>query len=433
MYELTWKFRLVIKGVMRNRRNESPAKAIFLFHLHVGVRLAFRIFIPVVSIFFALSYLLRPELFIFLMAQILDAGFFLSGITITFFCLITAGFASRRICLGLNGWICHLPIDGTVQRRMAGFALAIAQIPILAIIGGLTVVAIKLHQVSAAPLIVGLPLVGLSCGLFVLPVKNKFLTRFLAALGAIGFSSNSWAFLIAGAFLLAAADSISGPLVKTQKPKRLRKPFTGMFLVASINWRALSLRPMVLYLLCLPFLGAAKLFIVNNDPTPLLAEKMICFGGAMSLILFCSVFANMLASRRPPWPWIRSLPWSAKARIIWDSTFIGFHALPITALVGIMNLKSMLPLVVSLPLLTAYCAYSIRQAPESVMGASGKVLLLGTIGSLFLCLIPWISVGFLVLAPLVLHLGANREKLQKVSRWLELHHLAAGDSLSWSK
>lgn len=82
--------------------------AVFRFHLHVGIRLALRIFVPVVSIFIALYYLLRPELFNSLMAQILDGGFLLSGITTTFFCLIIAGFASRRICLGLNGWIRHL-------------------------------------------------------------------------------------------------------------------------------------------------------------------------------------------------------------------------------------------------------------------------------------------------------------------------------------
>ena len=92
--------------------------AVFRFHLHVGARLALRIFIPVISIIFALYYLLRPELFHSLMAQILEGGILLSGITTTFICLIFAGYASRRICLGLNGWIRHLPSEGKVNRRM---------------------------------------------------------------------------------------------------------------------------------------------------------------------------------------------------------------------------------------------------------------------------------------------------------------------------
>jgi hypothetical protein len=97
-----------------------------------------------------------------------------------------------------------------------------------------------------------------------------------------------------------------------------------------------------------------------------------------------------------------------------------------------MNFKSMFPLVLSLPLLASLSAYSIRQASESAMGAAGKILLFGTFGSLLVCLVPWSSVCFLVLAPLILSLGIKEEKHQKVSRWLELHHLAAGDSLSWS-
>jgi hypothetical protein len=418
---------------MKSVKSDTRAKAVFFFHLHVGARLALRIFIPVVSIFFALYYLLRPELFNFMMAQILDGGFLLSGSTTTLICIITASFASRRVCLGLAGWIRHLPSEGKTHRRMAAIAISIAQIPILVILLGLAVVSIKLYQVSAAPFIAGLPLVGVSCALYVLPVKRKLITRPLTALAALGFASNNWGFLAGGILLLIAADWISGPLVKKKKPTKFHEPFRGMLLVASINWRALRLRPFVPYLLSLPFLGAAQLFITNNQPSTLLTEQVIRFGGALGLVLFCSIFVKMLASRRPPWPWIRSLPWTAKTRIIWDTAFIGLHMLPLVVLVGAMNLKSMLPLIVSLPLFAAYSAYSIRQAPESVMGASGKVLLLGTFGSLFLCLIPWSSLFFLSITPMILNQAAKAEKHQKVSRWLELHHLAAGDSLSWSK
>ena len=416
---------------MKVIKSDAPAKAVFLFHLHVGTRLALRIFIPVVSIFFALYYLLRAELFNSLMAQILDGGFLLSGITTTFICLIVASFASRRICLGLNGWIRHLPLEGKIHRRMAGIAIFIAQIPILAILAGLAVIAIQLYQVPAAPFIAGLPFVGLSCGLWVLPVKRKLITRSLAALAAIGFSSNYWEFLAGGILLLVVADRISGPLVRKKKHSQPSRLFKGKFLVSTINWRALRLRPFVPYLLSLPFLGAAQLFIANNKPSPLLAEQMIRFGGALGQVLFCSIFANILASRRPPWPWIRSLPWTANTRIVWDSCFIGLHAFPLVVLLGTMNLKSMLPLALSLPLLASYSAYSMRHESGSAMGASGKVLLLGTFASLLLCLIPWSSLCFLALTPIAFHKAIKAEKHQKVSQWLELHHLAAGDSLSW--
>ncbi len=418
---------------MSGPRTNIPAKAVFRFHLKVGIRLALRIFIPVVSIFFALYYLLRPELFHSLMAQILDGGFLLSGITTTAFFLITAQFASRRIGLGLCGWIRHLPAEGNVHRRMAVITIFIAQVPVLAIMAGLAIIAMKLYRVSSMPYLIGLPLAGLSCGLIVLPVKRKLITRSLAALAALGFSSNNWPFFAGGIVLLIAADTLSGPIVQKKKRTRFHRPFKGTFFVLAVNWRALRWRIIIPYSLSLPFLGAAQLFIVNNNPDAVLAGQVIRFGGALSQILLCAVFANMLASRRPPWPWVRSLPWSAKARILWDAFFVGLHMIPLLFLIGAMNWGSMFPLAASLPFFAAYSAHAIRLAPELTTGAAGKILLLGIFYALFLCLIPWSSLCFLALTPFILLQGIKADKHQKVSRWLELHHLAAGDSLSWSE
>lgn len=368
-----------------------------------------------------------------MVALILDGGYLLSGIFATLFCLITAGFASRRVCLGLNGWIRHLPADGTLHRRMAGIGVFIAQIPVLTILAGLAFITMKLYQVAVAPFLAGLPLAGLACGLCVLPSQKKFITRPMLVFASVSLASNSWAILGVGILLLIASDVLSGPLAFKKKHTRFHNPVQGSLLVAIINWRALRLRPLIPYLLSMPFLGAAQLFITNNKPEPLLTEQVIRFGGALSLVLFCAILANLLAARRPPWPWIRSLPWSAKSRIAWDAFFIAVHALPLVIFIGLMNLKVVLPIAAGLPLLGVYSAYSIRRAPESAMGASGKVLLLGSFSSLFLCLFPWGSLLFLALTPLVLIEAIKAEKRQKVSRWLELHHLAAGDSLSWSE
>jgi hypothetical protein len=409
------------------------AKAFFLFHLHVGTRLALRVFIPAAAIFFALYYVLSPELFLSLMASLLEGGFLLSGTFTTLLFLIMAGFAARRVCLGLNGWIRHLPAVSSMHRRMAGIAIFTAQIPLLIIMAGLACMSSKLFKVPAVPYLTGLPFVGLVCSFFIMPVKRKTLSRPLAVLAGILLSSNNWGLLIPGIFLLLAADSLSGPLVQKKRRPKFHKPFKGILLVALINWRALRLRIFIPYLLSLPFLGAARLFIANNSPPHLLGEQVIRFGGALGMIFFCAILANMLAARRPPWPWIRSLPWSAKSRILSDSSFISLLILPLLVIVGVMNLKSMLPLAVSFPFFVLYSVYSIRLATESPISASGKVLLLGAIGGLFLCIIPWSSFVFLGLTPWILKEAIKAEKYQKVSRWLELHHLAAGDSLSWSK
>ncbi len=410
-----------------------PAKAFFLFHLHVGIRLALRIFIPAVAVFFALYYVLGYEFYLSLMATILDGGFLLSGIFTTFLCLIIASFSARRICLGLNGWIRHLPGNSHTLRRTAAISILFAQLPILVILAGLASIASKLFKISATPYLAGLPLLGLSCGLCVLPVKQKIITRPMAALAGICASSNNWGFLVGSVLLFIVTDSLSGPLTFKKKRSKFRGQIKGIFFTASLSWRALRLRPLIPYLFSLAILGATQLFLANNDTLPLLAEHVIRFGGGLNMVVFCSIFTNMLASRRPPWPWVRSLPWSAKSRIVWDSSFVSLHLLPLLALVSLMNLKSMLPLAVSFPLISVYSSYSIRHAPESLAGASGKVLLYGSIGALFLCLIPWISILFLAITPLVLKKAIKAEKRQKVSRWFELHHLAAGDSLSWSE
>lgn len=406
--------------------------ALFRFHLQVGIRLALRILIPVVSVFFAAYYLLRPELFNFMMARILDAGFLLSGICTAASCLAIAVFASRRVCLGLSGWIRHLPAEGTSHRRMAGIAILIAQIPILTILAALAIIAAKLYGISPVAYLIGLPFAGLSCGLCVLPTEKKMLSGTFAALAGVTFASNDWRFLAGGFLFLAIADALSGPLEQKRTHPKFRGSFKGTFFVQWMNWRALGWRVSIPYMLSLPFLGAARLFIVNNDPGALLSGQMIRFGGASSLVLFCAAITNMLAARRPPWPWVRSLPWSAKKRIIHDSIFVGIPMLPILIVAGTMSPDSLLPLIASLPLFAVFSAYSLRLAPGSKGGAAGKILLLGLFCSLSLCLIPWSSLFFLGITPLALLLGAKAEKHQKVSQWLELHHLAAGDSLSWS-
>ncbi len=416
-----------------DRKNSNRTIAVFRFHLSVGIRLALRVFIPVISVFFAMYYLFRPEFFNSLSAQILDGGFLLSGLTTTTVGLTISSFASRRVCLGLNGWIRHLPAAGILHRRMAGIAVFLAQIPVLAVIAGLAVIAMKIYQVPVLPYIAGLPFVGLACALCVLPVEKKHLAGSLAVLAGVCAASNNWAFLGGGILLLIAADSLSGPLVLKKRRAGFHLSFKGMYFLPLLNWRALRWRVLIPYVLSLPFLGATQLFIANNDPDILLAGQMIRFGGAASLAFFCGVFSNMLATRRPPWPWSRSLTWSARTRIIQDTSFIGFHTVPLLLLAGTLNPGVMLPLALSLPLIAAWSAYSIRRASQTKLGALGNIVLLGAFYSFFLCLIPWSFLFLLAFTPLVIFLGIKAEKHQRVSRWLELHHFAAGDSLSWSE
>jgi hypothetical protein len=85
-----------------------------------------------------------------------------------------------------------------------------------------------------------------------------------------------------------------------------------------------------------------------------------------------------------------------------------------------------------LPFLAVRAAGAVRRAPERRTGASGEILLEGLLAAALAAVLPWAGLPLLALAPPALSWAAERERRQKVSRWLELHHLAAGDSQSWS-
>jgi hypothetical protein len=229
------------------------------------------------------------------------------------------------------------------------------------------------------------------------------------------------------------ADLLAGNLSPTRKPHLSLKAYSGSSFSAIIAFRALGLRILLPYFPSLGVLGLTALFLSNNTLTPLQSFRAVSFGGTLSVVLFCSFAANQLAVRRPPWPWVRSLPWSAKQRIIADTALISLFTLPILLLVALIKGLAIWPVITSLPPLAVFASLTVRRAFEYQLGALGRVLIVGTTSAILISLLPIISILFLGLTPLVLKYAVAEEKQQKVSRWLEIHHLAAGDSLSWSQ
>ena len=407
--------------------------AFFIFHLRVGIRLAMRKLALVLAIFFAVNYLFRPELFSLIITASTLTGSFVTGFFSAVIILSIAGMASRRICLGLNGWIRHLPASSLMIRRLAGISIFVALLPVLIVLAFLALYAQIKFGVSTAAYLAGLPLLGLASALYVLPVKRRIITRPLAALSCVSLGSGYLPFIFGGTILLVVTDLMSGPLSPTRRPLIFRNAFRGSLMSVTIAWRALRLRIFIPYVLALGVMGATSLFISNNSLNISLTVKAVRFGGVLSIVLFCATVSNMLSARRLPWPWARSLPWSARERIVLDSFFISLLIIPILILVAWMNSKAVFPVAVSLPVLALFSSYAIRRAPECRAGASGIILCFGMLAALSITLIPLLSFVFLALTPLALKYAVEGEQSQKVSRWLELHHLAAGDSLSWSK
>jgi hypothetical protein len=405
--------------------------AFFRFHLSVGIRVALRVLVATVAVFFALFYLLRPELFIGATALLISHGV-PGGLASAVSFLIFAGIASRRICLGLTGWIRHLAATGSLQRRLAALAVLTAQLPIILIWTVLAFAAGHMYGVRIVPFLAGLPISAAAASLAVLPVRRKYLTLSLAAAAAVLAGSSNWLLLAGGILLMTSADLSAGPIV----PVRSRTVFSlpgGVAFHLAIAWRALRFRVIIPYIPSLFMIGLSFFFLANNTVSQRLAATVVRLNGALGLIIFSGIFANILASRRPPWPWARSFPTGARTRIRNDALLIFLHAAVLLIPVALTDFIAFWPLAASLPLLAVRAARAVPLSGDIRSGPLGLLAGESALPALLIILIPPASLSFLLIAPLALREAARAEKAQKVSRWLELHHLAAGDPLSWSR
>jgi hypothetical protein len=429
----------------RTEPRRSGAAALVVFHLAVGARLAMRLFLPVMIAAASAVMLFGGQAVQFLatVAALCFGGDRGGGSAalVSACCVAGAATAAPRVCRGLDGWLRHLPATAAAHRRSAALAVAAAQAPILLGLAGLVPLA-----VHPPPAILGrwlgVAVAALAAALAVMPVAGRRWTRPLALVAAWLAASGQLAAVAAALALMAAADRLAGPLA----PRRRRLPAPGQTVGPQsaaghrlidrveirIAWRALGGALAGAYLAGLLPLAATALFSVNNDLGPeeaALAERL---GGASSLVLLLAALAGRLAMRRPAWPWARSLPWGAARRVGADAALLAVPALPL-----LVGLAWVAPLPAAsagalLPALALRAAGAMRRAPERRAGAAGEVLAEGLLAAGAVALVPWLCFAALAAVPFAWRAAAERERRQKVSRWLALHHLAAGDPQAWS-
>jgi hypothetical protein len=411
------------------------SKAFLIFHLSVGVRLALRKTAPVLAVFFSAYFVLKPEFFNELFSFLLDRGSMTPGIICVSISLGAALMASPTVCFGLNGWIRHLPVSGNSTRRMAEIAVYMAQIPILLTLISLPLISIMVYQVTSHSyeLIAGLPFLGFATSKASVPSKRPYISKPLTYISCILLVSGQWLFLAGGILLLFFSDLFSGPLMSAKNRSASKMNFKGSVLNTVIIWRAIKFRILIPYFFSLLIMGALSLFLSNNQLPAPLEFKAVIFSGALSIIVFLAIVSNYIVKRRPVWPWARSLPWSARKRIFLDSLFLGFLTVPLIVLLGYFDWNALFPVVSFLPLMSVWASFSIRKGTALKMGAYGNIIYFGFICSLFICLVPILSISLLLISVLVFKYAVESDRNLKVSKWLEFHHLAAGDSLSLNK
>lgn len=365
-----------------------------------------------------------------------------------FIVLAAVGFASAaspRICRGLSGWMRHLPIHGRAQRRAALLAITVAELPV--ILGMMIFSWVATRSSSAFGVAFGTDLLALAvcapaAALAVMPVERPLLARPLALAAALASVSGGLGLLAAGAGLLLAADAVAGELPRhgtTGAPVsgrgrlgRLLPGGTLGMIEVRIAWRALGWRLLSALALGLLPLGAALFFVTNNELAPRHVRLAALLGGTCAVTFLFADLGEALGVRRPAWPWSRSLPWSALSRVRTDAALLAVHALPPLLVTAWIDPLAALAVLAVTPWLAARAAGAVRRAPERRTGASGEIILQGSLLAALVALLPWVSLLALLGVPWALRAAAERERAQKVSKWLELHHLAVGDPQSWS-
>ena len=408
--------------------------AFLLFHLRVGIRVALRTLAPVLAAIFGLSYVLKPEFFIFLTRTIFkESGNLALGLFFALLVLPVAFVVSPRICYGLTGWVRHLPAGSALHRRLAGLAIFTAMIPVLAVLGVLASISLWTSRQDVILSILSLVSLGVASSVTSLPVKRRPITAVLGILACVLCASATAVFIGLGIGLVLTADQISGPITPVRKSRRYRGLLKGFSLLTILNWRAVRLKIALPYLFSLVVLLTSALFLRNNSLSPRLISSAVRCGGTLGLAVFLAVLGNILAAKRPPWPWLRSLPLSSPQRILADSLFLAAHSSILLIPLFMIQGPSVVAVAAFVPVAATRTAGIIRRARELRWGAAGTLLLEGFVAALFLSLWSWTAIFFLACVPPAFLDAVRKEQNLRVSLWLEIHHLAAGDSLSWSQ
>lgn len=411
------------------------AEAAFLrFHLRVGARLALRVLAPALATILFLFYVLRLEFALALARGLFVEGSLVeSGLVGTLLLFGLARAVTPRIAAGQAGWARSLPAGGRALRALETLSAVVAETPLLAVMGALAWAVAGPSPERIAVRLAGLVVGAAAASLFYLR-GSPSLVSMLAPIAAcfLSFAGNGAVLLVAAATLaLATAAPGSG---RGRRRPRHRRGIPASLFFYFISVRAVGARVLLAYVPPAIVLAASRLLLANNELGAKTATALSLFGLTLGLAVFVGLEANVLAARRPAWPWLRSLPRSAAARVGSDALFLGLNALPLALGLVLLGRPAWDLALLAGPLawLALRGAGAVREAADRPFGPMGQVLVEGAIISLGVAVLPWLAAILLLASPLAFGLARGAERRLKPSLWAERHHLNAGDPLSWS-
>jgi hypothetical protein len=416
-------------------------RALVLFHVRVGARLSLLAAAPL-SAAPVVGILLQQDpgaalrgAARWLLGAPADPG---AGLALALVCLTLASWATGRIAVGQAGWLRHLPVSETAQRRAALLAAMTAQssvvVAALVLLPFATGPAGASGHASALGIAPGrlfaIPLTCAAAALASWPAVGSRRSRFLAIVALLLLAPASAAGIAGAVPLLVLSELLCGALAsRDEGPRRRSSRLPGPLLVAL---RALGPGALPALVPALVPIAAMAALRINNDLAPPVARGAARFGGALSGVFLLAALAERLAVRRPVWAWARSLPWSAPARLRGDAALLAASCSVPLALTAALDGVGALQLAGCLPVLAVHAAAAMHPRDARQRSVAGEVLMVGAFAAAGVALLPWLWLPALAAVPLVWRHAARRERAQPVSLWLERHHRSSGDPLSWS-
>jgi hypothetical protein len=369
--------------------------ALLRFHLASGARVALAAAVPLAGIaVVGIGLQENPGRFLEQLATSI-AGRPISPFAVAALSALAFGlaaWAAPRVTLGSSGWIRHLPLSRAQHEAALIAAVACAEAPLVVAALGCAVLESWRSGAIAWPGFVVPPVVAIATAALAVALRSR----------------------------------------RRHVSPRRGAPSRAPFEVA-VAWRALGTRAVTGWLAGALPLAAAVLFVRNNVLPDHLARGGARLGGALGATFALAGCADALVARRPSWPWARSLPWGARRRVMGDALMLGALGTPIIVATAVLDLGAASAVAALLPLLALRAAAAMRQGGSSRSPASGPLIVEGAFASGLVALVPWLSIAALAAVPFALRSATERERALKVTRWSAVHHIAAGDTLSWTE
>ena len=342
--------------------------------------------------------------------------------------------AVPRVTLGATGWMRALPVDARSSWRAAVAALCMSQMAVTFFIPACVLAVAFVYRVAPSlSRVISLPLMMILVSAAVLPTRRIY-TRLLAAVGLALVIVGTWPAMLGAAAFLAAADFTSPEIARVRRrtvhsARRTVGRGSALGIWIRSSWRAMTIEAIAGTLVLPIILASYAFFITRNNPEMPAHTKaaVVRVCGVLSVSAFAALLSNLLLRSRQPWPWMRSLPWSSTRRVVTDACVVGVPLLVVPLGLAVVSPLSALAVGSLVPLGAVAGAASIRSGAKRQTGAAGEVALIAlSVGGL-IAVNPLFAVLALVAVPIVVRLGAHRDRNTVASRWTELHHDASGD------